>query len=51
MNLDVKEYLKNDRQWLRQQRLDHAKYQLRKATDPKEKSFWKQVIDANRELS
>jgi len=47
MKYNVREYLKNDRQWLRLQRINHAKYQLTKATTEQACQFWKDVISAN----
>ena len=49
MNNRLEEYLKSDRQWLRPQRLDHAKYMLRHTatTDTEEYEFWREVIKAN----
>ena len=41
------EILKDDRQWLRSQRLQHAKHQLQIANSSEEKDIWKAIIRAN----
>ena len=47
----LEEYLKADRQWRRDQRIQHAKYQLRRLANMpnsgEEKKFWKAVFKAN----
>lgn len=45
--MNVKEYLKADRQWPRIHRLNHARWQLRNAKTNDEKEFWKAVVKAN----
>lgn len=47
MDLDVEKYLKADRQWPRVLRLAHARMQFKQSTDPAEKHFWRDVIEAN----
>lgn len=47
MKFNVREYLKNDRQWLRRHRLSHAKFQLMKATTEQERQSWEDIISAN----
>jgi hypothetical protein len=47
MKYNVREYLKQDRQWLRPQRINHAKYELERASNEQERQFWKDVISAN----
>ena len=47
MNLDIEDYLRQDRQWFREQRIAHARYRLLNSTDDNEKGFWLNVIKAN----
>lgn len=43
----LEEYLLNDRQWLRRDRIDHARYQLRNAQTEEDRKFYLEVIKAN----
>jgi len=43
----LEDYLRSDRQWLRENRLIHAKYELSRATDSATIEFWHKVIKAN----
>ena len=47
--LTVRDYLLADRQWKRDHRIAHAKRMLALVTTPKEKQFWRDVLDANYE--
>ena len=49
--MTVKEWLLQDRQWLREHRLQHARYKLSQSVTENDKNFWRQVIEANRELN
>lgn len=43
----LSDYLKQDRQWKRYQRIGHAKYMLSVSTQPLEIKFWHSVLEAN----
>ena len=43
----LQETLKSERQWLRPQRIQRAKYMAGKATTPEEKRLWVAVAKAN----
>jgi len=43
----LQDYLKDDRQWRRDLRIEHAKHQMRSIADQDEKDFWKSVLKAN----
>lgn len=45
--MTVEKWNKQDRQWPRQLRLDHARYQKRVAKDDATRKFWSDVIRAN----
>lgn len=41
------DYLRSDRQWLREHRIAHAEYQLSLVSSDDDKAFWQAVIKAN----
>lgn len=43
---EVRKYVLSDRQWMRDQRIGHA--ELMKKQNPKDSSFWNQVIAVNK---
>lgn len=47
LNDEQIQFLKEDRQWLRTQRLMHAKHQKKKAESRADKTFWQYVIEMN----
>lgn len=50
MTPEVRDYVKQDRQWLRPLRIAHAKYQLAKSqreNDAARVLFWQAVLEAN----
>lgn len=40
-------FLKSDRQWRRERRIEHAVFQLRRAVSKDDQEFWRAVIAAN----
>ena len=46
-NKNIEAFLKSDRQWRREERIPHARYQLLRATTAEERSFWEAVLRAN----
>lgn len=47
MNMDPEDYLRQDRQWFREQRIQHARYRFLNSTSDTDKVFWLNVIKAN----
>jgi hypothetical protein len=45
--MDVKEFLKADRQWPHRLRVAHAQMQIQRATTDEEFEFWRAVLAAN----
>lgn len=48
--MDLQDYLESDRQWPRELRIGHAKYQMelsRLVDDKEQVKFWESVFDAN----
>lgn len=43
----LRTYLSQDRQWKREHRIAHARYQLGLASDDSSRDFWKGVLRAN----
>ncbi len=46
----VLETLESNRQWLREHNIAHAKFRLKKTKDPKDKSFWKAILESYGQL-
>lgn len=45
--MNVRDFLKQDRQWPRQHRISHAKMKFKEAETVQEMQFWLDVIKAN----
>ena len=45
----IEAYLKQDRQWLRHQRIGHAEYQKKTAKTDDDRRFWHAIIKRNRD--
>lgn len=45
--MNVREYLRQDRQWPRFHRINHARWQLKNAQTEQEKQFWEDIVKAN----
>jgi hypothetical protein len=43
----LEQWVKQDRKWLRKQRISHAEYQKSIAKTDEDKQFWQQVIEVN----
>ncbi len=47
MDNRLDQYLRGDRAWTRQCRIDHARLRLSQSTLPDERKFWLAVLEAN----
>lgn len=47
MNKELEDYIRSDRQWLREQRIAHAKHRFSSAKTDEERTFWTAVLKAN----
>jgi hypothetical protein len=47
MKRSISNYLKEDRQWVRPQRIEHVQNQLQQAETNEDKEFWLAILAAN----
>lgn len=47
LTLDQTQFIQENRQWLRQQRIDHAWFMLTSTEEKNGQKFWQLVIDMN----
>ena len=47
--MDLKDWIRQDRQWTRVMRVAHAKFKLATASTDADKLFWQAILEANGE--
>jgi hypothetical protein len=47
MKRSISEFLREDRQWIRPQRIQHAEMQLKQSQEEADRKFWLAILAAN----